>query len=185
MSDSLELGKLNFAPVSENPELVSKTVQEGLNSLSSEQLSKIYSVAIDPNLADTAQFCDYYNIGLDISANTIVVKAKRGDRKWYAMCNILATTKADINSVIRRHLGAKGVSFAPMDEAVEITAMEYGGIGPIGAPSDWPIIIDSRVKDCEWAIIGSGIRASKIALPGWLLGELPNAEFVEDAAIDI
>ena len=36
-------------------------------------------------------------------------------------------------------------SFLPMDRAVELTGMEYGGITPIGLPADWPVFVDSRV----------------------------------------
>jgi prolyl-tRNA editing enzyme YbaK/EbsC (Cys-tRNA(Pro) deacylase) len=53
--------------------------------------------------------------------------------------------------------------------------MEYGGITPIGLPADWPIIIDSRVHATDKIIIGSGLRSSKLLVPGSLLASLPNS----------
>jgi prolyl-tRNA editing enzyme YbaK/EbsC (Cys-tRNA(Pro) deacylase) len=62
---------------------------------------------------------------------------------------------------------------------VEATGMEYGGITPIGLPMDWPVLIDSRVVEAELVVIGSGVRRSKILLPGALLARLPGAEVLE------
>lgn len=183
---SIEIGNLVFNSVAEDMSLLGQPVVEFLKTdILKEHLDEIYVSAIDPGLADTAEFCKFYDIGLDISANAIVVEAKRGENRWYAICNILATTRADINKTIRKHLDAKSASFASMDFAVEQTGMEYGGIGPIGAPADWPFIIDSRVMEKEYVIIGSGIRASKIAIAPKFLAMLPNSIVLENAAMDI
>ncbi len=117
---------------------------------------------IDPNLADTAAFCEHYDIGLDISANCVVVEAKRADRVWHAACMVLATTRADVNGIVRKHLDARKISFASMDTAVSLTGMEYGGITPVGLPADWPILVDRDVVDQQQVIIGSGVRGSKL-----------------------
>jgi prolyl-tRNA editing enzyme YbaK/EbsC (Cys-tRNA(Pro) deacylase) len=66
-----------------------------------------------------------------------------------------------------------------MGDAVEQTEMAYGGITPIGLPQDWPILIDSRVIDTDHVVIGSGIRGSKLIVPGTLLGQLATAEVIE------
>jgi prolyl-tRNA editing enzyme YbaK/EbsC (Cys-tRNA(Pro) deacylase) len=79
-------------------------------------------------------------------------------------------------------LDVRKASFAPMAEAVELTGMEYGGITPIGLPPDWPILIDSRVVELPYVIVGSGVRHSKIALPGSALTQLPGAEAIVDLA---
>ena len=60
---------------------------------------------------------------------------------------VLATTRADVNGVVRRRLDVRKASFAPMAEAVELTGMEYGGITPIGLPAGWPVLVDPRVVD--------------------------------------
>jgi len=57
--------------------------------------------------------------------------------------------------------------------------MEYGAITPIGLPSDWPLLVDKTVVDAEYVIIGSGIRKSKLVLPGKLLARLPNVQVLE------
>ena len=88
---------------------------------------------------------------------------------------VLATMRADVNGVIRRELDVRKCSFAPMDEAVALTGMEYGGITPIGLPNDWPILVDDAVVAAGEVVIGSGLRASKILLPATELLGLPNA----------
>jgi hypothetical protein len=55
-------------------------------------------------------------------------RARRAEREWFAACLVLATTRADVNGIVRKHLGARKISFAPMDNAVSLTGMEYGGI---------------------------------------------------------
>ncbi len=69
-----------------------------------------------------------------------------------------------------------------MDRAVEESAMEYGGITPIGLPQGWRLLVDSRVLGIDVAVIGSGVRRSKLLLPGALAAELPGAEVVEGLA---
>ncbi len=66
-----------------------------------------------------------------------------------------------------------------METAVTESGMEYGAINPIGLPSNWPILIDSRIIDLPAVVIGSGLRKSKIILPGSILATLPNAQVVE------
>src|SRR5262249_56925849 len=92
---------------------------------------------------------------------------------------IRATTRADVNGVVRRRLDVRKASFAPMDTAVELTGMEYGGITPIGLPDGWPLLIDQVVAAAPELVIGSGIRGSKILIPGAVLAALPNAEVIE------
>ncbi|MEU5938970.1 YbaK/EbsC family protein [Micromonospora sp. NPDC047548] len=137
---------------------------------------------IDATLADTAAFCEAYEVGLDVSANCVVVAGKREGEIRYAACVVLATTRADVNGVARRALDVRKASFAPMADAVELTGMEYGGITPIGLPESWPILVDSRVITTPHVIIGSGVRHSKIAIPGPVLGALPGARVVEGLA---
>ena len=113
---------------------------------------------------------------MDVSANCVIVKAKRGEKVTYAAIMVRATDQADVNGVIRRTLDAKKVSFAPMDEATSLSGMEYGGINPIGLPADWQILVDEKVAALDKAIIGSGIRGSKLLVTGELLGSLPNSK---------
>ena len=164
-------------PAAERPDLLAAPTAKALADLSATlPVDQISVGAIDPSLADTAAFCAEYGVGLDESANCVVVAAKRAGQTTYAACLVLATTRADINGLARRHLGARKISFAPMDDAVALTGMEYGGITPIGLPADWPILIDEAVAAGSRVVVGSGIRGSKIWLPGATLAALPNAE---------
>jgi prolyl-tRNA editing enzyme YbaK/EbsC (Cys-tRNA(Pro) deacylase) len=130
---------------------------------------------IDADLADTAAFCAAYQVGLEVSANCVVVAGKRDGEARFAACMVLATTRADVNGVVRRHLDVRKASFAPMAEAVELTGMEYGGITAVGLPKEWPLLVDAAVAATPYVIIGSGVRRSKIALPGAALAGLPGA----------
>jgi prolyl-tRNA editing enzyme YbaK/EbsC (Cys-tRNA(Pro) deacylase) len=143
---------------------------------------EVRAAPIDADLADTAQFCEHYGVELADSANCVVIAGKRGDTVTYAACVVLATTRADVNGTVRRRLNAKKASFAAMDDAVERSAMEYGGITPIGVPADWPVLIDRAVLDRGIVVIGSGLRRSKLALPSDALAELPNAEVIDAMA---
>jgi prolyl-tRNA editing enzyme YbaK/EbsC (Cys-tRNA(Pro) deacylase) len=165
----MDVGKLRFVPAREAPELVAEPVRPHLQD-------GLWVSAIDPDLADTAAFCEYYDIGLDISANCVVVEARRAERTWHAACLVLATTRADVNGIIRRHLGARKISFAPMDSAVTLTGMEYGGITPVGLPAEWPILVDLNVIEQERVIIGSGIRGSKLLVATEVLASLLGTE---------
>lgn len=165
----MQVGRLTFVPAADAAELVAAPVRGHLRD-------GLWVSAIDPDLADTAAFCDHYGVGLDMSANCVVVEARRADRTWHAACLVLADTRADVNGVVRKHLGARKISFAAMDTAVSLTGMEYGGITPVGLPPDWPILIDDNVIGKDRVIIGSGIRASKLLAGSDVLAGLPNSE---------
>jgi len=172
----MKYGTLTFERASDVPELLAEPVQKYLRT---HKTQDVWVSRIDPSLADTAAFCEKYEIGLEVSANCVVVEAKRGERVWYAACVILATTRADVNGVIRKALDARKVSFAPMEIAVSLTAMEYGGITPIGLPSEWPIFIDSQVMAQQKLIVGSGIRGSKVITTPEVLKSLENARVAD------
>ena len=142
----------------------------------------VRAAAIDPELADTAAFCERYGVALEDSANCVVIAGRRGERTSYAACVILATTRADVNNTVRRRLEARRASFAPMEDAVTLTGMEYGGITPIGLPADWPVLVDAAVLQRDVVVIGSGLRRSKIALPAAALRDLPAAEVIDGLA---
>ena len=76
---------------------------------------------------------------------------------------------------MRRHLNARKASFGAVEVVTELTGMEYGGITPIGLPADWPILVDPAVAEAPSVVVGSGIRGSKIRLPGAALTRLPQA----------
>ena len=172
------VGTLDWLPATAHPELLAAPVAAALKQLD-EGADDVLVAAIDPDLADTAAFCDTYQVGLDASANCVVVAGKRAGERRMAACVVLATTRADVNGLVRRHLDARKVSFAPMDDAVAETEMEYGGITPLGLPSGWSLLVDAAVAATDRVVIGSGMRGSKLLLPGALVGRLPGAEVLD------
>lgn len=172
-------GTLDVQPATERTDLLAEPVAKALASLDDTQIGV---VAIDPDLADTAAFCEAYGSPLEASANCVVVAGKRAGEVRYAAALVLATTRADVNGVIKRRLDVRKASFAPMDDAVDLTGMAYGGITPVGLPADWPILVDKAVADSPELVIGSGIRGGKLLVTGELLANLPGAEVIEDLA---
>jgi len=174
---------LPLVPALDRPDLLAPATAKALEQLAGAGVlglaDRVEVAAIDPDLADTAAFCAEYGVGLEESANCVVLAGKRGGAVTYAACMVLATTRADVNGLARKHLGVRKVSFAPMDEAVRLTGMEYGGITPIGLPADWPILVDRAVAESARVVIGSGIRGSKLWLPGAILAALPTAEVLD------
>lgn len=169
-------GNLDWQPATAHPELVAPVVAEALEA---GRTPEMLVAPIDAALADTAEFCAAYDVGLDISANCVVVEGRRGDVTTLAAVMVLATDRADVNKVVRKHLDVRKISFASMERATELTGMEYGGITPVGLPDDWRILVDRAVTEAGVVIIGSGIRGSKIALDGAALAELPGAVVLE------
>ncbi|MBM7788452.1 YbaK/EbsC family protein [Tenggerimyces flavus] len=179
------IGTLQAVPALDRPDLLAPPVLAALNAWPSGKVGvdEVLVAEIDPDLADTAAFCERYEVGLEVSANCVVVAGRRGENTTLAACVILATTRADVNGFVRKRLDARKASFAPMDTAVELTGMEYGGITPIGLPADWPLLVDQRVLGADAVIIGSGVRRSKILLPGRALADLPGAEVTAELGI--
>ncbi|WP_282948870.1 YbaK/EbsC family protein [Cellulomonas endometrii] len=138
---------------------------------------------IDPELADTAAMTEAYDLPLAVSANCVLVSGRRAGEERVAAAVVRATTRADVNNAVKRLLDVRKASFLPMDRAVEESGMEYGGITPLGLPSGYRVLLDASVAaDGEaggTVVIGSGLRRSKIALPGSVLASAPGVEVVE------
>jgi prolyl-tRNA editing enzyme YbaK/EbsC (Cys-tRNA(Pro) deacylase) len=138
-------------------------------------------VPCDPAQADTAAFCEAYGYALDDSANTIVV-AGRADPPRYAACLVLATTRLDVNRVVRRRLGVSKASFASADATHELTGMALGGVTVFGLPDGLPIWVDARVMTRERIVLGGGSRRCKILAAPGVLRMIPGVEVVDDLA---
>src|SRR3954447_3159029 len=154
------LGLLKTEIAVERPDLVAAPVLAALLRWPAEAefgVADVLVAPIDPELADTAAFCAAYGVGPDVSANCVIIAGKRDGEIRYAACMILATTRADVNGVVRRHLDARKISFAPQEEAVRLTGMEYGGITPLGLPEGWPVLVDAAVAAHPGVVIGSGV----------------------------
>jgi prolyl-tRNA editing enzyme YbaK/EbsC (Cys-tRNA(Pro) deacylase) len=137
-------------------------------------------VACDPALADTAAFCDAYGYAMEDSANCVVVIGK-ADPPRFAACVVLATTRIDVNGVVRRRLGTRKASFAPADAVVAATGMAIGGVTPLALPEGLPLWVDAAVMERTRIVLGGGSRNAKVLAPPEILRAL-GAEVVEDLA---
>ena len=174
------LGRLESLTALDHPELLAPSVVAALRAW--EHGRELAVVEIDPAVADTAAMSEAYGFSMLDSANCVVVSGKRAGEERVAACMVRADTRADVNNVVKRTLDVRKCSFLSMDRAVEETAMEYGGITPVGLPAAWRLLVDERVTGIERACVGSGVRHSKLFLPGALLAELPGAEVLSDLA---
>jgi prolyl-tRNA editing enzyme YbaK/EbsC (Cys-tRNA(Pro) deacylase) len=177
----MRIGSLIAAPALERLDLLAPPVAAALAELADVLPADHVGVAeIDPALADTGAFCEKYDVALTESANCVVVAGRREGQMRMAACMVLATTRADVNGLVKRELDVRKASFAAMATAVELTGMEYGGITPIGLPPDWPVFVDAAVAAQPRVVIGSGVRRSKLTLPGSALARLPAARVLAD-----
>jgi prolyl-tRNA editing enzyme YbaK/EbsC (Cys-tRNA(Pro) deacylase) len=173
-------GTLTLRPALEHPDLLGHPVREALAAW--DHAAEVLVAAIDPEFADTAAMSERYEVPLDAGANCVVVMGRREGEERTAACVVRADTRADVNNVVKRTLDVRKASFLGRDRAVTESAMEYGGITPIGIPQHWRLLVDAAAADIELAIIGSGIRGSKLFVPGRLLGLLPDAEVIAELA---
>jgi prolyl-tRNA editing enzyme YbaK/EbsC (Cys-tRNA(Pro) deacylase) len=174
---------LSFGPALGRPELLAAPVAAALRDWPGSD--EVLVAEIDPALADTAAFCERYGVSPEESANCVVIAGKRGGNTMYAACMVLATTRADVNGLVRRHLDVRKASFAPVEAVTAASRMEYGGITPIGLPADWPVLVDEAVAKTGSVVIGSGIRGSKLRLPGRLVAAIPSAQVLPALGVPV
>jgi prolyl-tRNA editing enzyme YbaK/EbsC (Cys-tRNA(Pro) deacylase) len=177
----LALGGLTAVPALSRRDLLADPVAAALDGF--DRVSEVGVVEIDPELADTATLTEAYDLPLEASGNCVVVGGRREGVQRVAACVVRADTRADVNNLVKRRMDVRKASFLSMDEAVERTAMEYGGITPVGLPPDWRLFVDESLTSAPVVIVGSGVRRSKILLPGSVLAQLPGAEVVAGLGI--
>jgi len=174
------LGSLESIPALDRLDLVAEPVAAALKSW--PPAVAVAVTEIDPDLADTAAMSEAYDLPLSTGANCVVVSGRRGGEERIAACLVRADTRADVNSLVKRILDVRKASFLAMERAVEETGMEYGGITPLGLPAGWRLLVDAAVLDIDVAVIGSGVRRSKLLVSGRDMAALPGAEVVEGLA---
>ncbi len=135
----------------------------------------------DPDLADTAAFCEAYGVPLENSANAILVASKKPEG-LHALCLVLATDRLDVNGTVRKTLGARKVSFASPEDTLARTGQEIGGVTVFGIPDDIPIWVSPTVLDRDWVIVGAGTRSAKIKLDPAVFASDPRYVVVPDLA---
>lgn len=167
---------LRSLPARERPDLLAEPVAAALAGW--PRADPVAVVEIDPELADTAAMTEAFDLPLAASGNCVVVAGRREGQERVAACVVRADCRADVNNLVRRVLGVRKASFLPTERAVAESAMEYGGITPVGLPPSWRVLVDPRLLAEPVVILGSGVRRSKLLVPGPLLAQLPGAEVV-------
>ena len=142
------------------------------------------TIECDPDLADTAQFCEAYGYSLDESANAILIASKRPAGQL-ALCLALATTRLDVNRAVRDAMGVKKLSFASADQTLDATGMMIGGVTPFGLSSELPVFVDAAVIDQPLVIVGGGSRSLKIRVDPEVFERMPTAQIVAGLAAPI
>ncbi len=167
-------GTLDWRPLRGALDLVAPPVAAAADLVPDAEVAPI-----DDTLADTAAFCAAYDVAPEASANCVVVEGRRAERTVHAAVLVLATDRADINRVVRKHLDVRKLSFMGQQQAQELTGMTQGGITPVGLPGDWLVLVDEAVAAAGPVVIGAGVRSAKILLDGGTLAALPSVHVLQ------
>ncbi|WP_029287576.1 YbaK/EbsC family protein [Cellulomonas sp. HZM] len=182
---------LTWVPALSRPELLAPATAAALTRWMADEprvSTEVLVAEIDPAMSDTAALTEAYALVPSASANCVLVSGRREGVEKIAAAVVRATTRADVNSTVKRLLDVRKASFLPMDRATADSGMEYGGITPVGLPEAYRVLVDARVvRDDDEAgavvVLGSGVRRSKISMPGALLATMPGVEVVEGLAV--
>ena len=187
LRDPAELfaAEIGWQPALERTDLLAAPVAAALRALETSSdgahlVRQAQVVPIDPQYSDTDALNAHYALDPEATGNCVLVAGKRTGEERIAACVVRAPDFADVNHVVKKRIDVRKASFLPVERAVEMSGMEYGGITPVGLPEDWRLFIDGAVADRATVLIGSGVRHSKILVPGALLVALPGAERVEN-----
>jgi len=177
--------EIGWQPALERTDLLADPVAAALRALETSSdgahlVRQAQVVPIDPQYSDTDALNAHYALDPEATGNCVLVAGKRTGEERIAACVVRAPDFADVNHVVKKRMDVRKASFLPVERAVEMSGMEYGGITPVGLPEDWRLFIDGAVADRATVLIGSGVRHSKILVPGALLVALPGAERVEN-----
>ena len=177
--------EIGWQPALERTDLLAEPVAAALRALEAaspegaDLARQAQVVPIDPSYSDTDALNAHYDLDPEATGNCVLVAGKRTGQERIAACVVRATDFADVNHVVKKLIDVRKASFLPMEQAVEMSGMEYGGITPVGVPSTWRLLIDAGAAARSTVLIGSGVRHSKLLVPGALLAALPTAEVIE------
>jgi prolyl-tRNA editing enzyme YbaK/EbsC (Cys-tRNA(Pro) deacylase) len=174
---------IEFVPVLSRLDLVSPSVAACVSGWrGSVPVGDLWVAEIDPNFSGGTEFCDRYGFKHTEGANCVVVEGQRGAASTFAAVVVPVGTRTDFNSAVRKRLGARRVSIGSLETVLAETGMEYGSITPVGLPSSWRVLVDAVVASAARVVIGSGLKHSKLSVPGAALLELEGSELVEGLA---
>ena len=172
------IGALTTVPATDRLDLLAAPVAAALAGC--RRAAELFVAEIDPELADTAAFCERYDVALEVSANCVVVAGQRGGgrpgwpRAWCWPPPAPTSTAWCAGGWTRARRRSRRWTRRSTE-----TGMEYGGITPIGLPGGWPLLVDAAVVATPYVVIGSGLRRCKIVVPGADLALLPGAEVLD------
>ena len=175
--------EIGWQPALERTDLLAEPVAAALQALEADLVHQAQVVPIDPAHSDTDALNAHYDLDPEATGNCVLVAGKRTGEERIAACVVRATDFADVNHVVKKRIDVRKASFLPVERAVEMSGMEYGGITPVGLPEDWRLFVDGAVAERATVLIGSGVRHSKLLVPGALLVALPGAERVENLGV--
>ena len=135
-------------------------------------------IEIDPNFADTTEFCQKYGFPVENSANTIIVASKKKPGTFTASV-VRATHRLNVNHVIKPMMNVGKVSFATAEETAEFTGMMIGGVTALAPPKGLPIYVDSGLMSLDYIILGGGSRSIKIKISPEVFKCIPEATIIE------
>ena len=176
--------EIGWQPALERADLLGPPVAAALRALEASSprgadlARRARVVPIDPQYSDTDALNAHYSLDPEATGNCVLVAGRRTGQERIAACVVRAPDLADVNHVVKRRIDVRKASFMPVERAVQMSGMEYGGITPVGLPGDWRLLIDAAVAGRDTVLIGSGVRRSKLLVPGALLAALPGAEVV-------
>lgn len=182
---------LTWVPALDRPDLLAPSTAAAIATWAATVpavADEVTVAEIDPALADTAALNEAYDLPSSGSVNCVLVVGKREGEERFAAAGVRATTRADVNNVVKRLLDVRKATFLPMERATVDSGMEYGGITFLGLPPGYRVLLDASVatpdpQAGDRVLIGSGVRRSKISLPGALLAAAPGVELVDGLAL--
>ncbi len=182
---------LTWVPALARPDLLAPATAATLTAWAADVpavADEVMVAEIDPDLADTATLNNAFGLPTAGSVNCVLVVGRRAGAERFAAAGVRATARADVNTVVKRLLDVRKATFLPVERATAQSGMEYGGITFLGLPAQYRVLLDASVASLhpeagDRVVIGSGVRRSKLSLPGALLGAAPGVELVEGLAL--
>jgi len=153
-------------------------LHETVDEIYNTNLDKLEVFECKDEFSDTQSFCDNYGYKIEDSCNAILIKSKKPE-EFYSLFCVLGSSRLDVNHKAKSLMESKKVSFASKEEAEKVTNQIYGGISPLGLPSEIKIFIDKEVLKREKIFIGAGNRVSKFFLKPESLVELTQGKIEE------
>ena len=94
---------------------------------------------------------------------SLLVKAKRKEREFFAVINLPADKKLDWKKA-KAVLQADYVRFASEQEVIDQTGCPPGGVPPFGFANDLAILVDRKVLDRQTSEFNAGLKTKSVRL---------------------